>query len=148
MTAIDNAPGGIAATDDTTTVNIVYILYLVGFVTGITALIGVILAYVNRDDASELGRAHFNYQIKIFWRGVILLVAAMVLYLVAGIIGAATIATGAFVTGYGSAGVGLGAMGLGSLIMLVPVALSLYWMVWTIFKVVKGMKQLNKQLPV
>lgn len=51
---------------------IVYVLYLVGFCTGITALVGVILAYVNRgNEPSSLVRSHFDYQIKTFWWGLL-----------------------------------------------------------------------------
>lgn len=51
---------------------IIYVLYLIGFFTGVTALVGVILAYVNRpNEPSEVIRSHFDYQISTFWWGVL-----------------------------------------------------------------------------
>ena len=50
--------------------NLNYILYIIGFFTGITALVGVVLAYSNRDAATATFRSHFDWQIKIFWRSV------------------------------------------------------------------------------
>ena len=51
---------------------IIYVLYLVGFFTGITALVGVILAYVNRtNEPSAVVRSHFDYQISTFWWGLL-----------------------------------------------------------------------------
>lgn len=47
--------------------NIIYILYLVSLVTGLTALIGVVMAYVYRNDAPEWVRTHYAFQIRTFW---------------------------------------------------------------------------------
>lgn len=44
----------------------VYILYLVGFLTGITALVGVIIAYLQRDKTDQVCRSHFQFQITTF----------------------------------------------------------------------------------
>jgi uncharacterized membrane protein len=41
----------------------VYILYLVGFLTGITVLIGVIIAYLQRDNTDRVSQSHFQFQI-------------------------------------------------------------------------------------
>ncbi|WP_290652459.1 hypothetical protein [Aquisalimonas sp.] len=47
---------------------VVYILYLVGFLTsGITTLIGVVFAYVNRNSAPEWVQSHYTFQIRTFW---------------------------------------------------------------------------------
>ncbi|SEO91130.1 DUF4870 family protein [Aquisalimonas asiatica] len=47
---------------------VIYVLYLVGFLTsGITTLIGVILAYVNRRDAPAWVQTHYTFQIRTFW---------------------------------------------------------------------------------
>ncbi|RRW41834.1 MULTISPECIES: DUF4870 family protein [Pseudomonas] len=53
---------------------IVYVLYIVGFFNGVTALIGLILAYVNRDTADPISRSHLDYQIRTFWWGLLWLV--------------------------------------------------------------------------
>ena len=49
----------------------VYILYLVGFLTGITVLIGVVIAYLQRDNTDRVSQSHFQFQITTFWIGVL-----------------------------------------------------------------------------
>jgi uncharacterized membrane protein len=49
----------------------VYILYLVGFLTGITALVGAIIAYLQRDTTDRVSQSHFQFQIKTFWIGLL-----------------------------------------------------------------------------
>jgi uncharacterized membrane protein len=45
----------------------VYIMYFLGYVTGITTIIGVMIAYLqNRPASSEL-RSHFTFQVRTFW---------------------------------------------------------------------------------
>jgi uncharacterized membrane protein len=51
----------------TDTARIIYILYLVGLAVGITAVIGVVMAYVNRNEAPEWLRSHYEFQIRTFW---------------------------------------------------------------------------------
>lgn len=51
-----------------------YILYFVGFFVGLTALIGLIIAYVKRPEAADWVQTHFVYQIRTFWIGVLWLV--------------------------------------------------------------------------
>lgn len=47
---------------------IVYMLYLAALINGFTAVVGVILAYVKRDDArGTIYEGHFNNAIEIFW---------------------------------------------------------------------------------
>jgi uncharacterized membrane protein len=48
---------------------LVYILYLAGIVFGITGLIGVIMAYINKSDAPEWLKTHYQFQIRTFWIG-------------------------------------------------------------------------------
>ena len=59
MTAEDRAAGD--------TARMVYILYLVGLVIGLTAVVGVVLAYLNRSDAPAWVRSHYDFQIRTFW---------------------------------------------------------------------------------
>jgi uncharacterized membrane protein len=49
------------------TANTVYILYLVGLLVGVTSLVGLIMAYVNRADAPEWVQTHYRFQIRTFW---------------------------------------------------------------------------------
>jgi uncharacterized membrane protein len=47
----------------------VYILYLVGFLTGITVLVGLVIAYLQRDYTDRVSQSHFQFQITTFWIG-------------------------------------------------------------------------------
>ncbi len=64
------------------TANAIYILYLIGLVFGITALVGLVMAYVNRGDAPEWLKTHYRFQIRTFWIG-FLYIAVSVLTLIA-----------------------------------------------------------------
>jgi uncharacterized membrane protein len=101
--------------------NIIYILYIIGFFTGITALIGVVLAYINRNQFDPASNSHFNRQIKIFWRGVIFAIFIFITYF----IGAITI-------------------------ILMPIAwiLMLWWFIWTVIAIARGMSALNRSQPI
>ncbi len=46
---------------------IVYILYLAGILFPLLSIIGVIMAYVNRGNASEIEQSHYTWQIRTFW---------------------------------------------------------------------------------
>ena len=47
---------------------IVYILYLVGIVTGgLAGLIGVVFAYVSQGEADDWVASHYRFQIRTFW---------------------------------------------------------------------------------
>ena len=61
---------------------LVYLLYLGGFVIAILPLIGLVLAYVNRDAATPMERTHYDFQISTFWRGLIIFAAGVVLIFV------------------------------------------------------------------
>ena len=54
----------------------VYILYLVGLVFGITFLVGVIMAYVNRGSAPDWLESHYSFQIRTFWIGLLFTVVS------------------------------------------------------------------------
>jgi uncharacterized membrane protein len=58
---------------------IVYILYFISYFTGITALIGVIIAYVQVGQADSFLRTHYQFQIRTFWIGVLYLVIGVIL---------------------------------------------------------------------
>jgi uncharacterized membrane protein len=61
---------------------IIYVLYLIGVVTGITMIIGVVMAYIYKDDSPEWLRTHYNAQIRIFWIGILYSVIAGILTVV------------------------------------------------------------------
>ena len=63
----------------------VYILYLVGYVTVLTALIGVIIAHIQRSNADPISQTHFQFQIRTFWVGLLyMLVGFITLHIVIG----------------------------------------------------------------
>jgi uncharacterized membrane protein len=64
------------------TAKIIYILYLVGLATGITAVIGVIMAYVNKDQAPDWLQTHYQFQIRTFWIGLLYCVIGGILSVV------------------------------------------------------------------
>lgn len=51
------------------TAKIIYILYLVGILFGVTGIVGVVMAYVNKDDAPDWLKSHYQFQIRTFWIG-------------------------------------------------------------------------------
>jgi uncharacterized membrane protein len=57
----------------------VYILYLTGFLTGITAVVGVIVAHLYRRSASQQVATHLRFQVRTFWVGVIYFVLGCLL---------------------------------------------------------------------
>jgi uncharacterized membrane protein len=61
---------------------IVYVLYCVGYCTGISALIGVIIAHIKVDDTDPLLRSHYQFQIRTFWVGLLFLATGTLLSIV------------------------------------------------------------------
>lgn len=65
---------------------VVYVLYLVGFATGITALVGVLVAYLYRKSASPVVATHLLFQIRTLWIGAVCFVLGCLLwYFIVGI---------------------------------------------------------------
>ena len=65
---------------------VVYVLYLLSWIIGITGLIGVIIAHIKKSDAAGTAfESHFSNQIKIFWIGLLLaIVGALTTFFVIG----------------------------------------------------------------
>lgn len=57
----------------------VYVLYLLGGVTGFTPLIGVIMAHIKVNEAEPVWRSHFAFQIRTFWWSVLAVVVGVVM---------------------------------------------------------------------
>ncbi len=57
---------------------LVYALYLVGLIVGITPIIGVIIAYIYRGEAPDWVKTHFQLQIRTFWIGLLMVVIGIV----------------------------------------------------------------------
>jgi len=59
----------------------VYILYLVGFLNGLTAVIGVVIAYMQSENADPISQSHFQFQIRTFLIGLLyIFVSAATIY--------------------------------------------------------------------
>jgi uncharacterized membrane protein len=91
----------------------VYILYLLGFLTGITVIVGVIIAHVKESTATGIARSHFQFQIRTFWIGLLYLITGTVL-----------------------------------LYFIIGIPILLWWAVWTLVRVIKGLILLNDRRPV
>jgi uncharacterized membrane protein len=92
---------------------IVYILYFVGYFTGITALVGVIIAHVQIGDADPMLRSHYQFQIRTFWIGVLYVAVGIVLSMI-----------------------------------VIGIAVLLWWFIWSLIRNVKGLLALNEGRPV
>ena len=62
------------AVADNTFAIVVYALYGASYITGISALFGVILAHVKADDPDPVLRSHYQFQIRTFWIGLLYIV--------------------------------------------------------------------------
>jgi len=105
--------------------NVTYGLYIAGFFTGITALIGVAIAYASRAEAGPVARSHFDWQIRIFWHCILAGLAIFVLHGVVIALGALT-------------------FGVGLVFMVIPWGIGLWWLAWTIWAIVKGLRRLAR----
>ena len=65
-----------------TNVQVVYVLYLVGFVIGITSIVGLVLAYINRGKAGGWVDTHYTWQIRTFWIALLGGIVSIVLMIV------------------------------------------------------------------
>lgn len=65
-----------------TNVQVIYFLYLVGFVIGITTLIGLVIAYMNRGKAGGWVETHYTWAIRTFWIGMLYGLIAIALMMV------------------------------------------------------------------
>jgi uncharacterized membrane protein len=54
-----------------TNIQLVYILYLLSFVVGITSIVGVVIAYLNKTKATGWMQSHYTWAIRTFWIGIL-----------------------------------------------------------------------------
>ncbi len=62
--------------------NLIYILYLVACVVGVTAIVGVVMAYMGKDEAPDWLKSHYHNQINIFWKALLYSVIGAVLSII------------------------------------------------------------------
>lgn len=68
------APGG-------KNVQLIYILYLASFFVGLTGIIGLVIAYLNRDKAGGYVETHYTWLIRTFWIGLLFsLISALLMF--------------------------------------------------------------------
>jgi uncharacterized membrane protein len=60
-------------------VKLIYILYLVSIVLGLTSIIGLIMSYINKGDAPEWLKSHYQFLIRTFWIGLLYGLISMIL---------------------------------------------------------------------
>ncbi|WP_454717963.1 DUF4870 family protein [Caulobacter segnis] len=89
--------------DDKTLPGVVYALHIAGAVTGVTCLIGAIIAYISRKDAPEWLASHYEFQIRTFWLALLFSVVSIILTPV-GIGVVALVATGVWLVVRGVVG--------------------------------------------
>jgi uncharacterized membrane protein len=72
-----------SAAEDRTMPAVAYALYLLGFATGgLTAVVGVILAYASQASAGPEMRSHYTFLIRTFWIGLVWCVIAGMMFAV------------------------------------------------------------------
>jgi len=64
------APAFGALSEDRSLPFIIYALYLLGMANGLTILVGLVVAYANRDGAGPRMRSHYVFQIRTFWTAI------------------------------------------------------------------------------
>lgn len=58
-------------TEKVSTAKVIYILLIVGTIIGITGIIGLIMAYVMKDDSEHWLQSHYRFQIRTYWIGLL-----------------------------------------------------------------------------
>lgn len=76
----------VVISEDRTVPAITYGLYLLGLVNGVTILIGLIVAYVNRDNAGPRMRSHYTFLIRTFWIGIGIFLALGLLIMISAVL--------------------------------------------------------------
>ena len=66
--------------DDRQMAMVIYILYLIP--AGVTHIVGLVLAYINRDTAPDWLKSHYTLQIRTFWIGLLYFVIACALVVI------------------------------------------------------------------
>lgn len=75
-------PGPARVEEDKVLPIVVYALYLLGFTNGLTFLVGLIVAYVYRQDAGPINASHYTFAIRTFWLSIWLFLGGLALCLV------------------------------------------------------------------
>jgi len=90
-------PGETRTESERQAVLLVYILYFIGFATGLSAFAGVVIAHTKWKEAPPPWDSHYRYLIRTFWLGLVQLATGIVMTVV--FVGIAIILWWAFWTG-------------------------------------------------
>ena len=117
----------VTQTEDRALPAIVYALYIVSVPSAfLTAIIGLIIAYVCRDRAGPINRSHYDFQIATFWKSIWWVIIAVVMF---------------------GVGVLLSIILIGVPIMMLALAIGGLIGVWLIVRCVLGLVHLFKDEP-
>jgi uncharacterized membrane protein len=78
MSQIDDVTAGGTKSN----VQLIYILYLVSIAVGITGIVGVVMAFIGKDNAPDWLKTHYRFLIRTFFIGLIMIVIGFVLAIV------------------------------------------------------------------
>ncbi|MCQ8241543.1 hypothetical protein [Rhizosaccharibacter radicis] len=104
------------------------LLILAYFTAGLTGVVAAALAHLRRRAASPLARSHLDHQIRLFW-------VSLVVWLLIALLHALVLAFGAVT------------FGVGLVFMVVPWAMGVAWLCWSVWHIVAGMRRLSRSLP-
>jgi uncharacterized membrane protein len=68
---VETAPAAAPDAAAEKTAKLVYVLYLVSLAVGVTAIVGLVMAYLNVGEAPEALKTHYRVQIRTFWIGLL-----------------------------------------------------------------------------
>lgn len=80
--AMNDITDAVTGKDPAKSAFLIYILYLVGLAFPVLPLIGVVLAYMFRKDATGFVESHNTYQIRTFWIGLAYSILSMLLMII------------------------------------------------------------------
>lgn len=68
-------------------VQLIYLLYFVGVLVGLTAIIGLVMAYLNKAEAPDWLKTHYVWLIRTFWIGLLFgLISAVLTVVLIGVL--------------------------------------------------------------
>jgi len=93
-------PRPMATSEDLTLPIVVYILYLLAVPTAfLSLLIGVVIAYANRDRSGPAAQSHYEFLIRTFWLSIVCIVVGVAVCVVGGILSVILIVGGLMLAG-------------------------------------------------
>jgi uncharacterized membrane protein len=70
-----------------TNLQVIYVLYLASFVIGITGIVGIVLAHLNRGKSDAWLESHYTWAIRTFWLGLLgALVSGLLMFVLIGML--------------------------------------------------------------